>query len=158
MLGGEVNIPATLMFAPPPSESFQNGEEVEVDIYVRDLEQKVQTAHDIARQKVKSAQKSMKRDHDLKIRTCKFKVEDLVYLRRNAGKKVESVWRGPGVIIEAKSYTVFVVKSRREIKVMHHDKLKRCDTRQLPKWIVSYKRKLSGKTQTKTGIILLSVM
>jgi hypothetical protein len=111
MLDREVNIPSTLMFAPPLSESFQNGEEVEVDRYVRDLEQKVQTAHDIARQKLKSAQKSMKRDHDLKIHTCKFKVGDLVYWRHNAGKKVESVWKGPGVIIEAKSDTVFAVKS-----------------------------------------------
>jgi hypothetical protein len=73
------------MFAPPPSESFQNGEKVEVDRYVRDLEQKVQTARGIAGQKLKSAQKSMKSAHDLKIRTCKFKVGDLVYWHRNAG-------------------------------------------------------------------------
>ncbi|XP_061191094.1 uncharacterized protein K02A2.6-like [Saccostrea echinata] len=78
MLCREVNIPATLMFFPPPSESFQNGEEGEVDRYVRDLEQNVQSAHDIARKKLKVAQKAMKRSHDIEIRTHKFKVGDLV--------------------------------------------------------------------------------
>jgi hypothetical protein len=34
---------------------------------------------------------------------------------------------------------------------MHHDKLKRCDTRQLPKFIVSYKRKPSGKNADQDG-------
>ena len=41
----------------------------------------------------------MKRDFDLHVREQKLKVGDLVYWRRNVDKKVESVWRGPGVII-----------------------------------------------------------
>ncbi|XP_062609540.1 death-inducer obliterator 1-like [Saccostrea cucullata] len=93
----------------------------------------------------------MKRSHDIKVRTSKFKVGDLVYWRRNAGKKVESVWRGPGIIIETKSDTIFVVKSRREVKVMHHDKLKRCESRQLPKWLVNYKNKLPGQSVARDG-------
>lgn len=55
MLGREVNIPSTLMFTPPHSESFQNREEGEVDRYVRDLVQNMQNTHDIARQKLRSA-------------------------------------------------------------------------------------------------------
>lgn len=62
VLGREVNIPSTLMFTPPPSESFQNGEEGEVDRYVRDLEK---NAHGIVRQKLKT-KKTMKRGHDVK--------------------------------------------------------------------------------------------
>ena len=151
MLGREVNIPATLMFAQPPSTSFQNGEEGEVDRYVQDLEENVQSAHDIARKKLKVAQKAMKRSHDIKIRTRKYKVGDFVYWRRNAGKKVESVWRGPGVIIEAKSDTIFVVKSRREVKVMHHDKLKKCESRQLPKWLINYQNKFPGQSVDRDG-------
>lgn len=27
-----------------------------------------------------------------------------------AGKKVESIWKGPGIIVKAKSDTVFIVK------------------------------------------------
>ncbi|XP_061175912.1 uncharacterized protein LOC133184853 [Saccostrea echinata] len=122
MLGREVNIPATLMFSPPLSESFQNGEEGEVD-----------------------------RSHDVKIRTHKFKVGDLVYWRRNAGKKVESIWKDPGIITEAKSDTIFVVKSRRDVKVMHHDKLKKCEARQLPKWLVTDQSKLPGQSVGRGG-------
>lgn len=41
MLGREVNVPATLIYGPPP-KSFQNGEEDEIDMYVQELEQTVQ--------------------------------------------------------------------------------------------------------------------
>lgn len=41
-----------------------------------------------------------------------------------AGKKVESIWKGPGIIVKAKSDTVFIVKSCREVRTMHHDKLR----------------------------------
>ncbi|XP_061190277.1 uncharacterized protein LOC133198152 [Saccostrea echinata] len=94
----------------------------------------------------------MKRSRDIKIRTRKFKVGDLVYWRRNAGKKVESIWKGPGIITEAKFDTVFVVKSRREVKVMHHDKLKMCKSRQLPKWLVLYKSRLSGESAVRDRV------
>lgn len=47
---------------------------------------------------------------------------------------------GPGRIAEVKSDSVYVVKSRREQKVMHHDKLKLCDSGEFPKWLVEYQR------------------
>ena len=89
--------------------------------------------HELARDKLKSSQKSMKRDCDLRVCEQKFNVGELVYWERNVGKKVESVWRGPGVVIEVNSDSVYIVKSRREQKVMHHDKLKLCESRKLPK-------------------------
>lgn len=116
-----MNVLATLIYGPPP-KSFQNGEEGEIDMYVQELEQTVQKAYDVARQKLKSAQKSMKRAHDIRLRTCSFRVGDW---RRNAGKKVESIWKCSGIIVKAKSDTVFIVKSRREVLTMHHDKLKK---------------------------------
>ena len=48
-------------------------------------------------------------------------------------KKVESVWKGPKVIIEVKSDSVYIAKSRREQKIMHHDK-----SRKLQKWLVDF--------------------
>uniref|UniRef100_K1PN06 Uncharacterized protein n=1 Tax=Magallana gigas TaxID=29159 RepID=K1PN06_MAGGI len=67
------------------------------------------------------------------------------------GKKVESMWICPGVIVEAKSDTVFAVKSRREVNVMHHDKLKKCDARKLPKWLVDYMRSRQSKSPSDMG-------
>ena len=36
------------------------------------------------------------------------------------------------------SDSVYIVKSRREQKVMHHDKLKLCESRKVPKWLVDF--------------------
>ncbi|XP_062591792.1 death-inducer obliterator 1-like [Saccostrea cucullata] len=77
----------------------------------------------------------MKSDYDLHLRERKYKV----YWRRNAGKKVESVWLGPGVVLEVKSDTIYSIRTRRDVIVMHHDKLKACNARQIPKWIKDYK-------------------
>ena len=102
-------------------------QEVGVDQYVSDLHNQILKTHELARDKLKSSQKSMKRD--LCVRDQKIKVRYLVYWRRNVVKKVESVWRGPAVIIEVKLDSVYIVKSRRKQKVMHHDKLKLCESR-----------------------------
>lgn len=66
------------------------------------------------------------------------KVDDAVYWRRNAGKKVESMWIGPVVIINAKFDEVFADKSRRDVKVMNHDEQKQCEARKLPQRLVDY--------------------
>lgn len=50
--------------------------------------------------------------------TCPFRVGDLVYWRHNAGKKVESIWKGPVITVKAKSDTLFIVNSRREVRTM----------------------------------------
>lgn len=78
----------------------------------------------------------MKWNCDLCIKERKFKVGDIVYWHRNVGEKVESIWMGPGMIVEIKSNSVYVVKSCREHKVIHHDKLKLCESGELPKWMV----------------------
>ena len=58
----------------------------------------------------------MKRDYDLHMRTKKYKdtYGDLVYWRRNAGKKVQSVWLGPGIVTQIKSDTVYAIRTRRK--------------------------------------------
>lgn len=57
MLGREVNMPATILYRPPDSNDFQNGEEGKVDRYVRDLQENLQRSHEIARERLKAAQK-----------------------------------------------------------------------------------------------------
>ena len=52
------------------------------------LEKTLQEAHEVAQEKVRAAQKSIKRDYDLHIRTKKYKVGDLIYWRLNVGKNV----------------------------------------------------------------------
>ena len=145
MLGREVNNPATLRFTPPPGEGLQNGGEGDSDAYVAGLERTLQVAHEVAREKLRAAQKSMKRDYDLHMRSREYKVGDLVYWRRNAGKKVQSIWLGPGIVDQVKSDTVYAIRTRRDIKIMHHDKLRPCISRKLPKWIRDYQARSSDR-------------
>jgi hypothetical protein len=60
--------------------------------------------------------KQWKETIDLHLRKETYQVGDLVYWRRNADKKVKSVWLGPGIIDEIKSDTLYIVRSRREVK------------------------------------------
>lgn len=48
-------------------------------------------------------------------------------------KNVESIWKDPGITVKAKSDTLFIVKSRREVRTMHHDKLKKCEATEIPR-------------------------
>lgn len=43
------------------------------------------------------------------------------------------MWMGPGVLVNSKFDTAFALKSCRDIKVMHHDELKKCDAPKQPK-------------------------
>lgn len=41
---------------------------------------------------------------------------------------------------------VFVVKSRREVKIMHHDKLKKCEAQKLPLLVIEYTKLLLSES------------
>ena len=56
------------------------------------------------------------------MRTKKYKFGgDLVYWRRNVGKNVQSVWLGLGIVKLIKSDTVYAIRTRRNLKLIHHD-------------------------------------
>ena len=73
ILGREVNNPATLRFKPPPREDLQIRGTGESDVYVAGLEKKtLQEAHEVGLDKLRAAQKSLKRDYDLHMRAKKY--------------------------------------------------------------------------------------
>lgn len=45
---------------------------------------------------------------------------------------------GPGVVIAVKSDTIYEVRTRRDVLILHHNKLKICQARELPKWVRDY--------------------
>ena len=82
MLVREVNIPATFMFHPPPSEAAEEVEKKRRRSVVRTSMYKImlmRKAHDVAWNKLKTAQKVMKRDYDVRVRGKLFTVGDLLY-------------------------------------------------------------------------------
>lgn len=75
MLGREVNTPASLMYR----SLLQDGP-VDLDTYVRDLEERVQTAHETARRRLHTLEEMMKRDYYLKAASRPFEERNLVYM------------------------------------------------------------------------------
>ena len=91
----------------------------------------MRNAHISARAAIKSAQRKMKRDYDIKQHTREFKVNDRVYIRDTAcakgkSRKLNPPWKGPAIIVEKRSPYLYRVAFRRTIATYNHDRLKKC--------------------------------
>ena len=137
MLGGEVNLPGDLMFP----NVLDNREKLSVDKYVVDLTASLETAHVKARQNLAANQKRMRKDYDLRKLVHDYKVGDAVFVLDSSGgkgkcKKLLPPWKGPGIILEKLSPSLFRVKTGRMSSVVNHDRIKECRNRELPHWIL----------------------
>ncbi|MES9880773.1 MAG: hypothetical protein ABW185_07820, partial [Sedimenticola sp.] len=137
MLGREVTLPVDLMF---PS---RNPREVSSDPipYVAELEHSITRSHQVARGALKSAQKRMKGSYDLTVLQKSYEVGDPVYVldtstAKGKAKKLCPPWKGPGIVLEKITPAVLRVKTRTGVSTMNHDRLKKCNDRVLPAWIV----------------------
>ncbi|MEX1347567.1 MAG: RNase H-like domain-containing protein, partial [Desulfobacterales bacterium] len=131
IFGHEINTAADAMF-PLPKQNY-----ADYDEYVSTIIKSLQLAHEIARDKLKTNLKRMKRYHDLKVLERNYEVGDPVYLLDTASikgkcKKLSSPWKGPGVIIKKLSSYVFQVKLKNSVLVINHDRLKPCRDAKLP--------------------------
>jgi hypothetical protein len=134
MLGREVNIPAQMMFP------HKMGKVRDPEDYSQELSVSLQEAHKLARDRLKSSSKRMKRNYDLRVLERNYEVGDRVYLLDTAvlkGKcrKLCPPWKGPGVIVTKLSSVLFRVKLRNAVFVVNHDRLKPCHDREVPRWI-----------------------
>ncbi|MCG7869896.1 MAG: DDE-type integrase/transposase/recombinase, partial [Candidatus Thiodiazotropha taylori] len=129
MLGREVNTPAYLMF-PQPAVENQTPEQ-----FVAKLTRNIEAAHNAARQTLKTSLKRMKRSYDLRgILRRPFNEREVVYLLDTAvlkGKcrKLCRPWKGPAVIVEKISSSLFRVQLRKSMFVVNHDRMKHCKDR-----------------------------
>lgn len=132
-------MPAKLIFP-----TVQGNKSEIVEDYVANLEQEISHAHEVARAKLKTTLKRMKRNYDLRILTRAYEEGDAVYVLDTATikgqcKKLSSPWKCPGLIVQKISAYIYRVNLRNTVFVTNHDRLKPCRNRQLPKWIVEYK-------------------
>ena len=134
MLGREVMLPVDLMIASKDSEHLYPAE------YVKKLREVMNQVHTLAREKLVSYQKRQQRDYDLKLKVNTYEVGDLVYVLDTARKvglspKLQKVWKGPMLVVEAISSILFRVANRKKSFVLHHDRLKPCEDREIPLWL-----------------------
>lgn len=128
-------MPADLVFQPPATDTSTDETE-----YVCKLKEASIRAHEIARQKLKTSHSYMKRDYDVRIRQVQYKPGDLVYIlnmanRKGKSKKLESPWKGPGVVLAKITSYVYKVQLEKMITVINHDRMKRFGDLETPTWV-----------------------
>lgn len=141
MLGREINQPADLFFRPP-----ETGQPVDPDNYVEKLQEKIRFANETARKFLKTSQKNMKRDYDIRIHESQYKEGDCVYILEKATKKgqnpkLQPIWKGPGFIMTRLSPYVYRVRLEKTVMVVNHDRIKMCTDKDFPRWLKEAKAK-----------------
>ena len=107
--------------------------------YVTKLEETLSTCHQAARDNLQEAQLRQKRTYEIKSNTCSYmyKVGDVVYKVDTSSevgqsKKLRKPWIGPFVIVFKINNVLYRIQGRKGNKVVHRDRLKLCQDRDLP--------------------------
>ena len=134
MLGREVIQPLDIILG------TSKGQPQQVEEYVTNLEKSLSRCHALAREKLKETQKIQKKHYDSKLKTSYYSPGDLVYEINSAtkvgnSKKLDKIWKGPLLVTEVLSPILYVVRGKKNERVVHHDRLKFCEDRVVPLWV-----------------------
>ena len=128
MLGREVRLPAEVIFGNPHPN---NGEVASYGNYVSFLREKMQHAHEIAREHLNAAAERQKAIYDSKISVNSYKPGDYVwYLNENRkvgiSPKLQVKYFGPCLVIMKVNDLDYVIQinDKGKRKLVHHNKLK----------------------------------
>ena len=132
MLGRETLQPIDLLI---PTK--MTSEDTEPSDYVGKLEREMSNIHHTVRQSLKEKQYRQKKNYDVKSYSRSYDVGDLVYkvddsTEIGVSKKLKPPWVGPYLIVEVLTPNLYRVQGRKERDVLHHDKLRICQDREIP--------------------------
>jgi transposase InsO family protein len=135
MLGREISIPGDVFGVNRLNQGASDPPE-----YLRRLLDMLEKAGEVARRNLGQAQRRQKRDYDLHIKQKMYGVGDLVYKRdttqvKGQSTKLKSPFVGPYLVIEVLSPVLYRVEGRSKTQVLHHDRLRICEDRDIPLWI-----------------------
>ena len=136
MLGREVLQPTDVLLG----NALANTKPVDPPTYVQNLVDTLHEVHAQARENLKASQIRQKRDYDLRAHARTYEAGDLVYELNSAtvigqSSKLQPPWKGPLLITRVVSPILYAVKGRRDVRIVHHDRLKVCEDRDVPLWI-----------------------
>ena len=125
MLGREIDTPLAVMFGTHHHESHPTYGE-----YVAKLKDRMQHAHDIAREHLGTAMRHYKELYDQKISENEYGVGDLVWMETDISQlditpKLRVPYEGPYMVwrkIGPLDYELYI--SNKEKKIVHHNRLK----------------------------------
>ena len=95
----------------------------------------------------------------MRIMEHSYNIGDLVFLRDSStkiglSKKLKPPWRGPYLVIES-TPPLYKIKSTKEEKVVHHDRMKRCNDRHIPLWIKRMRHELFNQVIVSQDYLIL---
>ena len=133
MLGREVSIPDTLFGI--PDALVDNAPE-----YVKQLFLRQKQAHQCARDSLRSQQVRQQHYYNQKLKQRKFVVGDLVYKLDTThvvgqSSKLRPIYVGPFLVTKVLSPVLYKITGRKKSEVLHHDRLRLCQDRDVPLWI-----------------------
>ena len=125
MLGREVRKPVDIMLGTHTHESHASYGD-----YVWKLKERLQHAHDVARNHLQTAQKRQKLLYDTKVHQQEYTIGDLVWLESSAGQlditpKLRVPYEGPFMVfkqIGGLDYQLYLGQGKK--RVVHHNRLK----------------------------------
>ena len=144
--GKELFMPIDVMMGPPDDSTNQD----ELD-YVVGLRERLEDAYDVAREHLQTSANRQKRYYDVRANEKPYKPGDLVWTMnktRKKGKcpKMQMRWVGPLVVLDRLNDVTYKVKmNERDEKIIHYDLLKPYEGREIPKWIKTFKDKVTSK-------------
>jgi hypothetical protein len=150
-LGQEVTMPADVLYGFPVSNEPWSSPYV----FLQHLRDKLDRVFRSARENVKSNQFSQKRLYDRKRKVQAFDVGDLVCkrdttIKTGVSKKLMQPYIGPFVITQALSPYLFRIRnSKGRQQVVHHDRLRTCDFRDVPIWATRLRQQLDQEPTTE---------
>ena len=146
-MGREVRLPAEVVFG--SSSWYDQTDITSYGDYVDVLRYRMQRAHQVAREHLKSAAQCNKSMYDVSMVLNNYKPGDAVWILSEsstvgAAHKLGKTYLGPYVITRNLSNVNFEVQLEpsEKKKVVHHDKLKLYEGADTPAWILKARRKL----------------
>lgn len=147
MLGREIEVPLDVITESSPDAPPLTSE------YAVALQQRLASAHEVARRHLGKAAERQKRNYDKRVSSKPFRVGDSVWLhnvRRRKGRnpKLDSPWEGPYLVVSALSDVTYRIQRNRKAKpkVIHADRLKPYLGPALKSWILE-----KGETVVPVG-------
>ena len=136
VFGREVTLPLQAVIGKPNDSQFPSLED-----YVADLQQRLKTAHSVARENLKKNTQYQKRRYDVNSKKRKLEVGQPVWLHDPTRKvgvchKLCAKWKGPFVVTRCIDDTTYLVKksAKQMAKAYHVDRLMPYLGRNPPKW------------------------
>ena len=149
MLGREVRMPTDVIFGKTPTKTCPTYGE-----YVHIVSNELHTIHEHARKHLKKQSQYQQDRYNTNISQTPYEVGDIILQlnetrTHNKCQKLQNLWQGPYIITKKLSDLNFEIQINQKgsRKILHHDKLKRFYSEQLPKWVHKLQTRLTEQSK-----------